>query len=122
DALEAAHAQLEGSAQDAFGAAIAALAAREPFAAITERLRALQIEAVELDHDVRAAAEGIVADPQRLADVQQRRARLRELVRKYGPTLADVQAYAVDARVRLAQLEGPDARALELGAALADAI
>src|SRR6266576_6468546 len=97
EALEAAHAQLEGGAQDAFGAAIAALAGREPFAAIAEQLRALQIETAELDHDVRAAAEGVVADPQRLADVQQRRARLRELVRKYGPTLADVQAYAVEA-------------------------
>ena len=84
--------------QDGFGAAIAALAGREPFAPIAERLRALQIEAAELDHDVRAAAEGIVADPQRLADLQQRRARLRELVRKYGPTLADVLAYAVEAR------------------------
>jgi len=121
EALEAAHAQLEGGAQDAFGVAIAALAGREPFAAIAERLRALQIDTAELDHDVRAAAEGIVADPQRLADVQQRRARLRELVRKYGPTLADVQAYAVEARVRLEQLEGHDARAAELDAALADA-
>jgi len=121
EALEAAHAQLEGGAQDAFGAAIAALAGREPFAAIAEQLRALQIETAELDHDVRTAAEGVVADPQRLADVQQRRARLRELVRKYGPTLADVQAYAVDARARLAQLEGHDARAAALGAALADA-
>ena len=121
EALEAAHAQLEGGAQDAFGAAIAALAGREPFAALAERLRALQIDAAELDHDVRAAAESIVADPQRLAEVQQRRARLRELVRKYGPTLADVRAYAVEARTRLAQLEGHDARAAELGAALADA-
>src|SRR5437667_6096473 len=117
EALEAAHAQLEGGAQDAFGAAIAALAGREPFAAIAERLRTLQIDTAELEHDVRAAAERVVADPQRLADVQQRRARLRELVRKYGPTLADVQAYAVEARVRLAQLEEHDVRAAELGAA-----
>jgi DNA repair protein RecN (Recombination protein N) len=118
-ALEAAHAQLEGGAQDALGAAIAALAGREPFAEIAERVRALQIEAAELDHDVRAAAEGIVADPQRLADVQQRRARLRELVRKYGPTLGDVQKYAVEARERLEQLEGYDARAARTEAELA---
>ena len=121
DALEDAHTQLDGAAQDAFGAAIASVAPREPFATIADRLRALQIETAEVAHDVRVAAEQIVADPQRLADVQQRRARLRELVRKYGPTLADVQAYAVDARERIAQMEGHDARAAALEAALADA-
>jgi DNA repair protein RecN (Recombination protein N) len=81
----------------------------------------LQIEAAEAAHDVRVAAEGIVNDPQRLADVQQRRARLRELVRKYGPTLADVQAYAIEARERIEQMEGHDARAAALEAALAGA-
>lgn len=120
-ALEDAHARLEGAAQDAIGAAIAAVAPREPFASIADRLRALQIEAAEVGHDVRVAAEQIVADPQRLADVQQRRARLRELVRKYGPTLAHVQEYAVEARVRLDQLEGHEARAAALDAALVDA-
>jgi DNA repair ATPase RecN len=63
---------------------------------------------------------GIVADPQRLPTCSSAGPAC-ELVRKYGPTLADVQAYAVEARVRLAQLEGHDARAAELGAALADA-
>jgi len=121
EALDDAHAKLEGAAQDAIGAAIAAIAPREPFAALADRLRALQIEAAEVGHDVRVAAEQIVADPQRLADVQQRRARLRELVRKYGPTLADVTAYAIEARERLDQLEGYEARAAALGAAMAEA-
>ena len=118
-ALEAAHAELEGAAQDALGTAIASLAGRDPFEPIAERIRALQIEAAELDHEVRAAAESIVADPQRLADVQQRRARLRELVRKYGPTLADVQRYGVEAAERLAQLEDWDARAARIEGDLA---
>ena len=120
-ALEDAHTQLDGAAQDALGAAIAAVEPREPFAAITARLRALQIEAAEVSHDVRVAAEGIVADPQRLADVQQRRARLRELVRKYGPTLADVQTYGAEARERVAEMEGYDERAAALLAALGEA-
>ena len=120
-ALEDAHKQLEGAAQDALGVAIAAVAPREPFAAIADRLRALQIEAAEVAHDVRVAAEQIVADPQRLADVQQRRARLRELVRKYGPTLADVTAYGVDARERIEQMEGHEARAAALESALVQA-
>jgi DNA repair protein RecN (Recombination protein N) len=121
EALEDAYTQLDGAAQDAVGAAIASVAPREPFAPIADRLRALQIEAAEVAHDVRVAAEGIVNDPQRLADVQQRRARLRELVRKYGPTLADVLAYGVDARERIAQMEGHEARAAALEAARADA-
>ncbi len=121
EALEEAHGKLEGAAQDAIGAAIAALAAREPFAALADRLRALQVDTAEVGHDVRVAAEQIVADPQRLADVQQRRARLRELVRKYGPTLADVRAYAIEARERLDQLEGHEARAAVLDQALVDA-
>jgi len=120
-ALDEAHALLEGAAQDAVGAASAAIATREPFASLAERLRALQIETAEAAHDLRVAAEQIVADPQRLSDVQQRRARLRELVRKYGPTLADVQAYGREARERIAQLEGHEARAAALADALAAA-
>jgi DNA repair protein RecN (Recombination protein N) len=122
-ALEDAQAQLEGPALDALGAAIAAIDSRAPFAELTDRLRALQIETSEAVHDVRVAAEQIVADPERLATVQQRRARLRELVRKYGPTLAGVRAYGADARERLAQIEGHEARAVALAAerAAADA-
>jgi DNA repair protein RecN (Recombination protein N) len=115
-ALDDAHGHLEGPALDALGAAIAAIDGRAPFATIAERLRTLQIETSEAVHDVRIAAEQIVADPERLASVQQRRARLRELVRKYGPTLAGVQAYGVDARERLARIEGHEARAAALEA------
>ena len=62
--------------------------------ALSERVCArLQAEIAEAAHDVRATAEAVVADPERLADVQARRALLRELMRKYGPTLADVVAY-----------------------------
>jgi DNA repair protein RecN (Recombination protein N) len=120
-ALEDAHDHLDGAALDALGSAIAAVAPRDPFAALADRLRALQIEAAEVAHDVRVAAEQIVADPQRLETVQQRRARLRELVRKYGATLAEVQSYARDARERIENLEGHAARAAALEAALADA-
>jgi len=120
-ALEEVHERLDGPAQDALGAAIAAVSAREPFAAIADRLRSLQIEAAEVGHDVRIAAEQIVADPQRLAQVQQRRARLRELVRKYGPTLADVHTYAREARDRIAELESYEERAATLARTIAQA-
>jgi DNA repair protein RecN (Recombination protein N) len=120
-ALDVAHERLDGPVQDALGAAIAAVESRAPFATIADRLRSLQIDAAEVGHDVRVAAEQIVADPQRLADVQQRRARLRELVRKYGPTLADVHTYARDARDRIAELERHDERAATLAATIAQA-
>jgi DNA repair protein RecN (Recombination protein N) len=120
-ALDDAHEKLEGPALDALGGAIAAIDARAPFVAMADRLRALQIETAEAVHDIRIAAEEIVADPERLAAVQQRRARLRELVRKYGPTLAEVQAYAIDARERLANIEGHEARAAALEAERAEA-
>ena len=59
--------------------------------------------------------------PQQLAAVQRRRAQLRELERKYGSTLAEVQAYAADARDRLAAIEGHDERAAALAIERADA-
>jgi DNA repair protein RecN (Recombination protein N) len=113
-ALDAAHSALEGSAQDAIGAAVAALAGREPFAPLADRLRALQSETAEAAHDVRVAAEGIVADPDRLAAIQARRALLHELMRKYGPTLADVVEYTAQTRERLTELHTHDERASAL--------
>jgi len=120
-ALDVAYERLDGPTQDALGAAIAAVASRAPFAPIADRLRSLQIDAAEVGHDLRVAAEQIIADPQRLADVQQRRARLRELVRKYGPTLADVHTYACEARERIAELEGYEERAATLARTIAQA-
>ena len=111
EALTAAHAALEGAAEDAVGGAYGALAARVPFAALADRLHGLQGEIAELAHDVRMTLETVVADPERLAAVQARRATLQELTRKYGPTLADVVAYRAEAGARLAELEQHDARA-----------
>ena len=111
DALATAYQSLEGPAEDALGVAVAELATRAPFAALADRLRALQSEVADAAHDVRTAAEQIVADPDRLAGVQARRARLRDIMRKYGPTLADVAVYAKDGRERLAELEGHETRA-----------
>src|SRR5262249_26525107 len=87
DALEVAQEALAGSAEDAVGAAVAALGGREPFAALAARAHALQAEAADLAHEVRVAGESIVADPDRLAAVRARRQALRDLCRKYGATL-----------------------------------
>jgi DNA repair protein RecN (Recombination protein N) len=121
DALQAAYSALAGPAEDALGDAVASLAGRAAFAPLTDRVRALQAEVAEAAHDARTAAEGVVSDPERLAEVQARRARLREITRKYGPALADVIAYAGETRERLAALEQHDERAAALDADRADA-
>src|SRR3954452_14978878 len=122
EALPSAYQQLEGPAEDALGAAVAALAARAPFDALAERLRLLQADVQEAAHDVRTTEEKIVADPQRLQVVQTRRALLAELRRKYGPALTDVLEYSRETRARLEELEQHDARAARLEAARTDAL
>ncbi len=122
EALATAYRELEGAGEDSLGVAVAALSGREPFAALSERLRLLQAEVQEVAHDVRTTEESIVADPERLETVQTRRALLLELKRKYGPTLADVVDYAARTRARLDELEQHDARAATLEAARRDAL
>jgi DNA repair protein RecN (Recombination protein N) len=78
------------------------------------RADALVAEATELARDVRAFGEGVAADPERLAALQDRHAVLRQLERKYGPELTDVLAYAAEAREQLAELERDEASAADL--------
>jgi DNA repair protein RecN (Recombination protein N) len=122
EALGAAYDALEGPAGDALGDAVAHLTGRAPFEALAERLRALQAEIADAAHDVRVAREEIVADPERLAFVHERRALLQELMRKYGPTLDDVLRYGRDSGARLADLEQHDERSAALAARRGEAL
>jgi DNA repair protein RecN (Recombination protein N) len=106
----------EGGATDAVAAALAALHDRPGFGALEVRLRSVAAELADLGAEARAVGERIEDDPERLAAVQARRALLRDLRRKYGETLADVIAYAAEARARLAELASHDARAAALDA------
>jgi DNA repair protein RecN (Recombination protein N) len=116
-ALTEAFEAIDGGALDAVGAAVAALANRAPFGALHERLRAAQADLADLERELRLAAEGVADDPARLDRVRERRRLLRELTRKYGDTLADVLAFADEARARLSELEGFEVRGGELEAA-----
>jgi DNA repair protein RecN (Recombination protein N) len=120
-ALASAYDSLADGASDAVGDAIAALTGREPFATLETRLRALQSEIGDTAHDLRATAEGVVNDPERLTEVQARRAQLHEIMRKYGPTLADVDTFARETRTRLDELEQYESRAAALDAERSEA-
>lgn len=65
---------------------------------------------------VRAYRDGLEADPERLARVDDRLALLRRLCRKYGGDLASVIARADEFRAELAQLDPSGARLAELEA------
>ncbi|MHB1786777.1 MAG: DNA repair protein RecN, partial [Acidimicrobiales bacterium] len=140
DALDCARAALEGGegidgagpgVLDAVATALAALSkvapssgapsaseqgGRPDVTGLEERLRSVMAEIGELCSDLRRGAESIEDDPQRLAEVIERRTLLKTMMRKYGDTMADVLAFADRARRslddldrrgdRVAQLEG----------------
>ena len=110
EALATALSLLDGSATDGVGEAMAALAGAAPFAALETRLAAVQAELADLAHETRVAGELMVDDPERLAQVRARRQRLRELLRKYGPTIAEVEAFRAETAERLAHIEGAEER------------
>jgi DNA repair protein RecN (Recombination protein N) len=65
--------------------------------------------------ELNAYVAEVEADPVRLAEVQDRRAALGGLQRKYGPELADVLRWAEDAGRRVLEVDGTDARVVALG-------
>jgi DNA repair protein RecN (Recombination protein N) len=65
--------------------------------------------------DVASYADGLEADPARLAVVSERRAALTALTRKYGETAAEVLAWAEGSAARLADLDDTDDRITRLG-------
>jgi DNA repair protein RecN (Recombination protein N) len=105
---------VERAAVDGIGAAIRAVSGRAPFEELTVRLHALAAEASDVGRDLRSFTEGLEEDPQRLAEIRQRRQLLHDLRRKYGDTLADVIGFQEEAQLRLAELEGYDQRVATL--------
>ena len=91
----------------------------EALGELAERAAGLAAEVADLASSLRAYAEGVLADPERLDAVQSRIAQLRDLLRKYGDDEAAVLASAERAAARLAEIEGGAVRseALEAEAA-----
>ena len=118
EAAAGAYATLTGDlgAADTLGLAVAAVQGRPPLASIEQRLRGLAAELTDAAGELRDLAEGLESDPVRLAAIRERRQLLRDLRRKYGATLQDVMAFAVEVEDRLAHLDRLEARAAGLDA------
>lgn len=106
----------DGGASEQLAAVIAALRDRAPYRALEERARSLAAELSELASEVRAVAETIEPDPERLAEIRTRRSQLRDLCRKYGETIAEVMEEHRALAERAAELEGREGRAEVLDA------
>ena len=81
---------------------------------IAARLHDVGYVLADLASDLTSYEQGIEADPERLASVQERRSTLGALQRKYGPGVDHVLAWADEAQLRLAELSGADDRLGEL--------
>ncbi len=103
-------------ALDLLGAARGALAGRSGLARWAERLAGAEGELADVASELRRVLEAWEDDPQREDEVRARLVLLRDLRRRYGDTLAEVRAYAEDARLRLEEMRGSEARAELLAA------
>ncbi|WP_310600973.1 DNA repair protein RecN [Desulfobulbus sp.] len=72
---------------------------------LAERLASAGYELDDLAASMQKYRDGLSADPLRLDAISERLAELKQLQRKYGPTLAEVLAFAERAEATLALLE-----------------
>lgn len=98
--------------------ALDAVRAHDPaLAALAERLGEVHILLSDVAGELAGYADDLDSDPLRLAAVEERRAALGQLTRKYdeqGEGVAGVLAWAERSAARLAELEGDDDRIGEL--------
>jgi DNA repair protein RecN (Recombination protein N) len=104
----------DGGAVETLGEALRALSTVSSLSSLPERLATLLAEATDLAHTVREAAEGVDENPARLEEIRLRRQLLRDLMRKYGDSLADVMNFGAEARTRLDELMGYAERVAQL--------
>lgn len=120
EAAEAALVHLDEAAQDRLGEVVDSLGSRGPLEDLAGRAAVLQEELSDLARDLRSRRDEIDDDPAQLAALQERRAVLTQLRRKYGEDLHAVLAFRAETRRRLAELEDAEQRAVELEAERTD--
>jgi DNA repair protein RecN (Recombination protein N) len=94
----------DGNAVDLLGQVSRSLSPISSMREVRERVENLLAELNDISHTVRGAAENSEENPERLEEIRLRRQALRDLVRKYGDTIADVMAFGAEARTRLNEL------------------
>ncbi|ARP73986.1 DNA repair protein RecN [Streptomyces pluripotens] len=127
-AATAAHAALAGNPEDPEGIdastlvagahrALEAVRSHDPaLAALADRIGEIGILLGDVAGELAGYADGLDADPLRLAAVEERRATLGALTRKYGDDVGAVLAWAEQSASRLTELDGDDGRIAELTA------
>jgi DNA repair protein RecN (Recombination protein N) len=127
-AATVAHAALAGNPEDPEGVEAATLVAgahraleavrsHDPaLAALAERIGEIGILLGDVAGELAGYADDLDADPLRLAAVEERRAALTALTRKYGQDITSVLAWAAEGARRLTELDGDDERIEELTA------
>lgn len=101
----------------AAGRSLDAVRAHDPaLAALADRIGEISILLADVAGELAGYADQLDADPLRLAAVEERRAALTALTRKYGQDITSVLAWAEDGASRLTELEGDDERIGELTA------
>ncbi|TXS51168.1 DNA repair protein RecN [Streptomyces sp. t39] len=127
-AASAAHAALAGNPEDleavdattlvaGAGRALDAVRAHDQaLASLADRMGEISILLGDVAGELAGYADDLDADPLRLAAVEERRAALTGLTRKYGTDIAAVLAWAEESAARLIELDGDDERIGELTA------
>jgi DNA repair protein RecN (Recombination protein N) len=122
EAASVAHAALradDGAASDVDALGLVALARRtldherEHDAALgqlADRLADLGTQLADISGDLASYVASVESDPVRLAAVEERRAALGSLTRKYGTTIDDVLLWSQTSARRLLELDGDDER------------
>jgi DNA repair protein RecN (Recombination protein N) len=73
---------------------------------LLELVSAALAQVVEASHQINAYGDGLETDPERLQTVEERIQALKQICRKYGPTLADAIAHYQKLQEELAELSG----------------
>ncbi|MCC0098936.1 DNA repair protein RecN [Streptomyces flavotricini] len=127
-AAQIAHAALAGDVEDPEGVdantlvagahrALDAVRSHDPaLGALAERIGELGILLADVAGELAGYADDLDADPLRLAAVEERRAALTQLTRKYGDSIDSVLEWAERGAARLLELDGDDERITELTA------
>jgi DNA repair protein RecN (Recombination protein N) len=107
----------DGGARDAIGLASASLHRRAPFADIEARILTLTAELEDVIAELRGSVDGIEDDPERLSEVRARRQLIRDVLRKYGDSIATVTEYRAELEARIEDLSSHEERAaaIEVG-------